>query len=186
MKKISIQFHALASECEAFAASWIEDFELYAAVVQYFPAFTAKANVSVNKLLSETDEIGDGSYRSIAFGKSVLNLNACSPTEFAQLNPNSLILHLGREDSCLREAWLTTQLGLEDSNASRTWNKVGRDLKSRTIAGAWAENQNTGGRSFYRNHRYTEGVRMAQKNGLVLRPSSGDIVRLDVISEGPK
>lgn len=66
----------------------------------------------------------------------------------------------------------------------KCWQAIARDLKKRTCSGAWAENPNTGGRSFYKNHRFTEGARKEQARGVVLAPASGD-VRYDVLSDAP-
>ena len=112
-------------------------------------------------------------------------LSVKSPTEFAEHNPDLLLLNLAKEDdSCLREAWLTTLPGLHDSEASKCWNSISRSFRKQTHSGAWAKNIKTGKSEYYKNHRYTDGAIEAQKLGVIL--ASSELVQYDLLKASPE
>lgn len=184
-RAVNIQFHARLDELGQFADACRHRYGLHCTVICRSPEYLAE-EISIDaKLLPALTAQLDASKNCELMFTLDRPANEVAYNEIEKSNPNALFLKLGAEThGTIGESWLVTAPQMESEVASRCWRKVANDLKKMTKAGAWGENKRTGGRAFYRNHRYTKGAVSAQQDGLEL-VFSGTTVRSDVLAPPP-
>lgn len=168
MTTINIQFHALPAEVAAFAKQCMEDFNLYAVAMRFFP-FEA-VEVSVDELGSLSDAVPP--YRELALTLTKPLLPAKNDSDFKERTPNRLRILLATiESEGLRQIALSAQT--DDPNALSIWKKVANRLKKLTHTGVIALNPDTGAMSPARTFRYTPGAKAAASSGVPMLPIAG-------------
>lgn len=175
MADISIQFHALPEEDLAFIEEIAKDFEIYLAVMKFFP-FELKA-VSPSEIQSVFQTLPQ--YRRWAFTINYPTLSVSDELAFGEKNPDHLRLEVGRtSEKGLEQSWLVTRT--DNENAITIWRTVARRLKKMTFTGVTAINPRTGLSSRMKSFRYTKGAKSLESAGVHMLPlAGGSLLRFD-------
>ncbi len=169
MAKIVVQFHGLPTEVLEFAENCTGQFQVRAALIQFFPEM-------------RVFEVIDGEFQSaignlevvnmIAFSISHFDLPAKNMSEFMERNPDSLMLKIGAlKNDGLVESVLSANTG--DPVSLSVWKKVVKKLHEHTCEGAWAVNRETGVAGYSKKHRYTVASKELEENGTRMLPIAG-------------
>jgi len=170
MPSVLTQFHADPAESMAFAQEMVGEFNLFFAVMRFFPRFrilgagTEKTVAELARRLGRVDRI--------CLTRSRPNMSCRSPYEFAQENEEAMALGIAypAEDG-LRQSALSAYA--EDRVTLRLWRRITRHLRARTVAGAWVINDGMGTRAFERTFRHTLGARQLASNGVKMLAIAG-------------
>ena len=171
MTDISIQFHALPEEVTAFARQCMEDFDLHAVAMKFFP-FEAVAVTSeeMGKLSEATRP-----YEELAFTLDKPLLPAKNTMDFHVNNPEGLCILLATPTAeGLRQIALSARTN--DSEALAIWKKIAKRLKSITYTGVIVKNPDTGLTSPERTFRYTSGAKELASTGVPMLQVAGENV----------
>lgn len=170
MGGLIIQFHATLDELRVFAAVVAARFPIFVTAFRSQP-FDAN-RVTVDELEAV---LSDVKVKKLAFTLEEARLPAAIEGEFLDLNPNALLLRIGR----------LSREGLEESILSArsveaapfvTWKRVAQELRKITRTGAVAVNPVTGESSPAKDLRFTKGARQLFDEGVTLRPLAGSCV----------
>ncbi|MCO4782685.1 MAG: hypothetical protein KC646_10215 [Candidatus Cloacimonetes bacterium] len=185
VKHINLQFHSTSKESKEFISKICQKLDVNIAILRFVPEFSVQEITVDHDILKELKSLDGLKYRSIVFNLKSFVVDVESQKEFYELNPQALTFEIGEESKdVIRESWLHTSIYMDDIDSQKCWQKIARELKKISTCGAWAMNPKTNGRHFYKNHRYTEGIKAAQKKGLKILPSAG-IIEHDFLSPPP-
>jgi hypothetical protein len=168
MTDICTQFHALPEEVTAFAKLCMEDFDLYAVAMKFFPFEATEVSA---------EELGKITEASLPHGDLALTLTkpklpVKDQLDFYNKNPGHLHISLPTKDpEGLRQVALSTRT--DNPELLSIWKKVNRRLKGMTRAGAFVMNPDTGARGWQRTFRYTEGAKAMASTGVPMLPVAG-------------
>ena len=100
------------------------------------------------------------------------DLSAKSAHELLLLNPDALVVDVGRQekDSLFASA---LRARTEDPESLKRWQAIARGLKKRLKSGLWVKNPETGAKSFSKSFWYSEGAGQFSLGGGALRPVAG-------------
>jgi hypothetical protein len=167
MADISIQFHALPEEILPVVNAFVDEIRPYVIGMRFHP-FEAWL-VERPQIM---DVMRDETVRRIAFlpGNPVLPVGKM--TELIDRNPDVLMLEIGRRgDEGLKESWLTARTGNEA--ALEAWRKLAKKIRSITKTGAIAVNPSTGVTAKLKDHRFSEGAKRLEAQGVPILPAAG-------------
>lgn len=168
MTTINIQFHALPEEVIAFAKQCMEDFNLYAVAIRYFP-FEA-VEVGVSKMVSLTDATPP--YRELTLTLTKPLLSVKDDSDFKEKTPNRVRILLEQiKPEGLRQSALSAQT--DDAEVLAVWKEIASRLKKLTRTGVIALNPETGATSPARTFRYTPGAKVTASGGIPMLPIAG-------------
>ncbi|MEO8387808.1 hypothetical protein [Polaromonas sp.] len=182
MTDISIQLHALPEEVAAFAQKCMDDFNLYAIAMRFFP-------FEASEITSE--EMGKLAQVAPFYGEVALSLKkpllpAAQRADLMRNNPDVLRFTLERESPAgLRQATLSARTN--DPAALAVWKKIASRMKRITKTGVIAMNPDTGATTPTRTFRYTSGAKALASAGVRMLPIAGGnvLILAEVKSEGP-
>jgi hypothetical protein len=168
MADISIQFHALPEEVTAFAQQCMQDFNLYAVAMKYFPFEAAEVTAEEMGKLSEAKAL----YEELGLTLQQPRLPAKDNVDFYLNNPARLRITLARKEPAgLRQIGLSART--DDVDALAIWKKIARRLKGITRAGVVVMNPDTGASGPERTFRYTAGAKALASSGVPMLPIAG-------------
>lgn len=167
MADISIQFYASPDELERFLSGWIEEYGIHATAMRYRP-------FSIEKLQAE--EVGEAvrekDVRRFYLTQREPDLSGNAKSEFEESNASSLVLDIGKLDSCgLGESWLMCRT--DDKDALKTWRQIAKSLREATQEGITATNRSNGVSEYYPGYRFTEGASKLESEGKAMLPVQG-------------
>ncbi|HKY35098.1 MAG TPA: hypothetical protein VJN18_04095 [Polyangiaceae bacterium] len=168
MTDISIQFHAvLDEELLPWVARCANELDLHLAALAW-PPF----RVTPLPLAELASVAADESIHTLALSLTPPVLPAKTSGDFQDHNPDALLVELGRvKGGGLKESGLSARTS--SAEALQAWKKVASSLKAMTRAGVTAVNPKTGEKARLRSHRYTEGVKRLQLQGMKMLPIAG-------------
>ena len=168
MADILIQFHALPEELLPIVLQCVTKSGLHAVAVRYFP-FEA-VEISSDDLVHLFSPYS--SCREVILTLDAPVLNVATAGELADRNPDRLRLVIGRRvEEGLNESSLTARTS--NNKALAVWKEVATHLKRVTQAGAVAVNRETKATALLRNHRFTQGAKRAELEGIPILPVAG-------------
>lgn len=168
MTTINIQFHALPEEVTTFAKQCMEDFNLYAVAMRYFP-FEA-VEVGVDEMVGLTDVTPP--YRELTLTLTKPLLLVKNDSDFKERTPNRVRILLEQiKPEGLRQIALSAQT--DDAEVLPVWKEIASRLKKLTRAGVIALNPDTGAASPARMFRYTPGAEVTASGGIPMLPIAG-------------
>ncbi len=168
---LSIQFHAMPEEHMALMSKVLNDPNLW--VSEYRtdqPAFRLLDRAVGGEL--------QASVRALVFTAAEPNLSAATMHQFLGLNPDALVLDIGRQSaSGLAESGLSSHT--RDEELTKRWRGAAKQLKGALHSGAIAINPATGETAPMTWHRFTRKAQEAYAAGTVIRPTAGtSIIKL--------
>lgn len=178
MGSISRQFFALPNELIEITEEWKSEFNFILMVMQLFPEtkiFQIAEFSELDELPIELEDI-----YCVFLGETIPNLDVKDRYDFLMTNPEFLTLDFGKfKDNYLRESWLS---GMTDKpDIQNLWKKIGRQLAKKTKAGIWASDLELGGKQFYKDLSYTQGVEeFCRKGGTLVGDDTSIIFSIDV------
>jgi hypothetical protein len=165
-----IQFHAPPDEIMSYIKECINEYDLYAVILESFPSFKA---VLLNEVSQQSDIIP--SYKKtlkISLFTQKPNMDADNEYEFLDKNPNDLYICIGRYcDNVLWESSISTIA--KDVEILKLWKKIIKNFKSRTLHGAWFVNPDINYKEFDKNRRYTQAAKNLYLDGVKIVPFGG-------------
>jgi len=145
--KTSVQFHAVPAELISFAADMIRDAPVHATAFFVDGSTATLGRSSMDRLTRNMD-----APKAVALTALQPSIGFNTIHQFHKLNPDTLVLQFGRlGQSGLEESWLWAT-ALSNESLAR-WKRIVSQLKKITVAGAVAENTQTGQTSSLRSHR---------------------------------
>jgi hypothetical protein len=167
MGDISLQFHATPEEILPQLVAFLDQRAIDITAIK-FPPFEAR-QVDKQDL---TSIFQDASVRRVALTLSAPKLPVNSMNAFLDQNAGALILDLGRRDEAgLNESWLTTRT--QDRNALTIWRVFAKRLRLITRTGVVAINPQTGASVKLSEHRFSEGAKTLEREGVPMLPVAG-------------
>ena len=176
MTNLTIQIHATHAELINLISSTIKEFSLH---IVYFTSRPFSAHItSLSDLANNSSEDGFGKINEIFISKNLPNINESSRLRFLDVNPNGIIITMGRrEGENLTQAVFSTSI--VDPEFGRVAKKMRSYIKRRSKAGVLVINEMTGAFIFAKEFRFTEGAFVLEQNGVKMRPFAGDnLIRL--------
>lgn len=154
----------------------IVEFGLYAVLMVLSPFSVRQiAPADIVGLFAET---GMQSSRSLVFMTSAPKLGVDRQGSFFDINPNVLVLDVGRfideglEESCF-------SMRSEDEDVIKIGKVISGRIRKMTVAGVTAINPTTGAMAVIRAHRFTDGALKLEDAGIKMLPVAGtSIIRL--------
>ncbi len=168
MSSVNIQFHALPEELLALATEWAKDFPLYLIAIKFPPYEAIEVDSGVLPSI-----FADGSpFSELLFSTSPPVLPARGTLDLVEKNPNALRLPSAGE---LRKVLANRrfQEGGENAEASRIWNKIGRQVKKLSTTGVLVVHPETGETSPAPRFRFTAGAKAFDASGGALLSFTG-------------
>ena len=168
---LSIQYHAMPDEYIVLLSKIIADDNLW--ISEYCedsPRF---------RIVDRVDgSLSVRSRRAIMFTPAEPNLSGATMRQFAELNPDALVLEIGGlSENGLGESFLWSNT--RDKDVVRRWREAAKQLKASLLSGAIAVNPDTGESAPMKWHRFTRKAQMAYADGVAMRPPAGtSVIRL--------
>jgi hypothetical protein len=167
MSDLSIQFHALPGEIAAVLLPFVaqsgarltllrtapfESFRVEPSMLE-----SALQDVSVNRVvLTLTDPV----------------LTQAGPNDFFERNASALVWEIGRRnDQGLQESWLWART--DDKHVLQIWRSFAKQLRAVTRKGVIAVNPKTGATGRLKEHRFTDGAKSLEREGVPMLPAAG-------------
>src|ERR1022692_1845742 len=161
MADISIDFHASPEELRQFIKQAVSEFGLHVIEVR-FPPYQA---VELDPGRLDVPWTYSSPYRELAFTVHPPSLPASGNLQLVDKNPDLLRLMIGaRSDKGLVESWLSSATA--DKAAMAAWKKIAKRLKGMTKTDVIGFNPRNGVSAPIRWHRYTDGAKALQSNGV--------------------
>lgn len=162
MSSILVQFYSLPEETIPLLETLKQKFHFRMLGVEYFPELKAFEINSFNDLKRYKVEVEEIASVFLGFVEPVVLEK--NHNEFVRKNKEFLRFDLGKvTERGLAESVLIGST--ENTELFAVWKLVARELKRVTKAGLWAINTEFGGKSFYKNFRYTEGAKRLSAMG---------------------
>ena len=172
MPDISIQFHAAPGELLPFVKGIVEDFGLHICMIKAFP-FSVEEIELIKLLEGEVSVYLD--CKHLVFTLTKPNLSGADQLEFINQNPEQMLLDVGKMiPKGLEQSWLAARTS--DPSVLGVWKAVAKRLKGMTSAGATTVNQINGATGKSRSHRYTEGAKALQLQGVNMVSLTGTTI----------
>ena len=185
VKHINLQFHSTSKESKEFISKIYQKLDVNIAILHFVPEFSVQEITTNHDIMKELNSLDGSKCQSVVFNLKPFVVDVESKKEFNESNPQTLTFEIGEETKdVIRESWLHTSIYMDDIDSQKCWQKIAGEFKKISTCGAWAINPNTNGRHYYKNHRYTEGIKIAQNKGLKILPSAG-IIEHDFLSPPP-
>lgn len=170
MKTTQIVLHALPEELLSLVESWIDEGELFAAVLRIGPVFSVVQVRTGGGLQQDVDR--NGVPFRVCLSRTPFELDAASLHGFMGGNVVECAVDIGAlSNEGLKESQVT--IGPSDGGDGMFWLRVAKELKARTKTGLWAVSPITGTRKFFKNNRYTAGAARLAMGGKKLLPLAG-------------
>jgi hypothetical protein len=179
MPDILIQFHALPEELLPFVKDCVLYFNLHVVAIRHFPFEAVEINEKgLHDVFSSSSR-----YVELALTLKPPVLEAAHGTDFGDRNTHAMRLQIGRiTNRGLAESSLSARTS--DGETNRVWKEVAKRLKRITHSSALAVNPDTEAAVRDRNHRYTDGVKRLETNGITILPVAGGCVFRLGLSKG--
>jgi hypothetical protein len=170
MTRVQLQFHAVADELLALADEWMSSHGLHGVVQRFWPDFLVRPVAAGEAVAAAASALGD--VRRICLRPSPLDISADAPHTFLASNPDCLVIDLGqRSEEGLRESTLAGSA--EDADVLKLWQKLVRETRKRTHAGATLVNPQDGARRPLPKSRHTEGAHELAASGVPMLALAG-------------
>jgi hypothetical protein len=167
MAGVDINFHATPDEISAWLREWMQQ--------EHFHLVALKLNPLVAKEVSPLEipvVIVDKAFDRLSLILSPPDLTLKYQGDFDDKHFDQLTLYVGRlSEDGLGESWIAGDT--DNADAMRVWRKIAKDLKKKTNAGVTAINRQTGASGFYRSHRYSDGAKALESQGVPMIPFQG-------------
>jgi len=169
MASLNFQFHGTQEEVLQMAIGWAKNFDLSVSFEKFFPDYFVD-------LIEEKDMgrlgLEVGNIRRIALSLNRIEIDATSPIEFLDKNPDCFVLTLGQaNENELRESSATAMTN--DDESLSTWKKIIRQAKSEMKKGACVFNPANNVRVVAKNHWYTKGALELANAGVKMLAAAG-------------
>jgi hypothetical protein len=173
MPSIDVPFHALPREIGIWLREWIDREHIYVVSLLSIGLPFEARQVEPSEVESAVMNDRDWMRRlSLLIRPPDLTAKFSVQGEYMDKHSDQLILDVGQMTSeGLYPSGVSCRT--DDQAAFKIWQRIARNLKKKTKAGIRVIDRETGASGDYRNHRYSEGAKALQSQGIAILPLVG-------------
>ena len=167
MAGVDINFHATPDEISAWLREWMQREQFHLVALHLNPLMAREVQpVDIPAMVREK------AFDRLSLILSPPDLTLKYQSDFDETHFDQLALYVGRlSEDGLGESWIAGDT--DNADAMRVWRRIAKDLKKMTNAGVTATNRHNGVSAFYKSHRYTEGAKTLESQGVYMIPFQG-------------